>query len=157
VGTAHQIIKRWPISTTKSVAQPTKIPTENTQMPEYRRAYVPGGTFFFTLVTYQRNPLFSDPENIFRLRHAVATVRSEMPFGVTGAVVLPDHIHFLWTLPVGDQAYSKRVGRLKVIFTQSLQGNIMSGKSLIIPRTSHPYPSPHAGRGRGGVGCFYYK
>ena len=106
-------------------------------MPEYRRAYVPGGTFFLTLVTYQRNPLFSNLENIPLLRHAVATVKSEMPFDVTGAVVLPDHIHFLWTLPVGDQAYSKRVGRLKVIFTQSLQGKGVLPQNVSYSRRKH--------------------
>ena len=91
-------------------------------MPEYRRVYVPGGTFFITLVTYQRKPLFSNIENISKLRGAVATVRFQMPFEIIGAVVLPDHIHFLWTLPADDQAYSKRVGRLKVLFTHSLRG-----------------------------------
>ena len=40
-----------------------------------------------------------------------------MPFDITAAVVLPDHIHFVWTLPQGDDNYSKRVGRLKVLFT----------------------------------------
>jgi putative transposase len=64
-------------------------------MPEYRRAYLPGGTFFLTLVTYHRTPLFSEPENISRLRSCVAKTRTEMPFELTGAVVLPDHIHFL--------------------------------------------------------------
>jgi putative transposase len=95
---------------------------KNGQMPEYRRAYVPGGTFFLTLVTYHRNPLFSNPENISDLRCAVATIKSEMPFEIAGAVVLPEHIHFLWTLPCNDHAYSQRVGRLKVLFTQSLRG-----------------------------------
>lgn len=49
-------------------------------MPQYRRSYVPGGTFFLTLVTYQRIPLFSNPENISRLRNAVAKMRTEKPF-----------------------------------------------------------------------------
>jgi putative transposase len=61
-------------------------------MPEYRRAYVPGGTFFLTLVTYHRTPLFSQPENIARLRAALAKTRTERPFEITGAVVLPDHL-----------------------------------------------------------------
>lgn len=78
-------------------------------MPEYRRIYVLGGTFFITLVTYQRKPLFSNPENISKLRHAVATVRSEMPFEIVGAVVLPNHIHFLWIL----QEYLRRRGSEK--------------------------------------------
>ena len=37
-------------------------------MPNYRRLYVPGGTYFFTIVTYQRQPIFADSENISRLR-----------------------------------------------------------------------------------------
>ncbi|MGB5969561.1 MAG: transposase [Spirulinaceae cyanobacterium] len=91
-------------------------------MPKYRRAYLPGGTFFLTLVTYQRTPLFSQPENIQLLRAALAKTRSEKPFEIIGVVVLPDHLHFLWTLPPGDIAYSNRVSRLKVLFTRSLRG-----------------------------------
>ncbi len=89
-------------------------------MPNYRRMYVPGGTYFFTIVTYQRQPIFANPENISRLRKTIATVKTEMPFTIIGAVVLPDHLHFLWQLPPGDRAYSKRIGKMKVLFTQSL-------------------------------------
>lgn len=106
-------------------------------MSEYRRVYVPGGTFFITLVIYQRKPLFSNIENISKLRCAVATVRSEMPFEIIGAVVLPDHIHFLWTLPADDQAYSKRVGRLKVLFTQSLRGKGALLQNISTSRSKH--------------------
>lgn len=90
-------------------------------MAEYRRKYLPGGTFFLTLVTYNRTPLFANPENVSHLRNAIATTRAEMPFEITAAVVLPDHLHFLWTLPPTDTNYSQRVGRLKVLFTQSLR------------------------------------
>lgn len=106
-------------------------------MSEYRRAYVPGGTFFLTLVTYQRTPIFSNPENISRLRSALKTMRAEMPFEVTAAVVLPDHLHFLWTLPTNDQAYSKRVGRLKVLFTQSLRGKQALPQNVSNSRQKH--------------------
>jgi len=54
-------------------------------MPKYRRAYIPSGTFFLTGVTYQRTPLFSQPENITRLRTALAQTRTERAFQV-----LPD-------------------------------------------------------------------
>ncbi len=91
-------------------------------MPNYRRFYLPGGTFFLTLVTYNRTPLFSESENVSRLRNAVAAIKSEQPFEILGAVVLPDHIHFLWKLPPNDTAYPKRLGRIKVLFTQSLRG-----------------------------------
>jgi REP element-mobilizing transposase RayT len=93
-------------------------------MSNYRRVYIPGGTVFLTLVTYQRYPIFSKPENVSLFRHAVANIRSEMPFEIIGAVVLPDHIHFIWTLPNDDQNYSKRVGKIKVLFTKSLGVNL---------------------------------
>jgi len=79
-------------------------------MPNYRRAYTPGGAIFLTLVTFDRSPIFAEPENVKRLRHAAAIVKREMPFDITAAVVLPDHLHFLVTLPPGDSHYSKRVG-----------------------------------------------
>ena len=90
-------------------------------MSEYRRVYVPGGTFFFTLVTYKRIPLFQETQNVKSLRVAIARTRSELPFEIVGAVVLPDHLHFLWTLPANDSAYSKRISRLKVLFTRLLK------------------------------------
>ena len=76
-------------------------------MPTYRRAYLPGGTFFLTLVTLNRAPLFADPENVARLRAAVAATKAERPFEVSAAVVLPDHMHFIWTLPSGDPDFSR--------------------------------------------------
>ena len=106
-------------------------------MPKYRRAYFPGGTFFLTLVTYHRTPLFSQPENIARLRTALAKLRKEKPFEITGAVILPDHLHFLWTLPPGDTAYSYRVSRLKVLFTRSLRGTNSLPKNVSASRRKH--------------------
>ena len=90
-------------------------------MSQYRRSYVPGGVFFLTLVTYQRIPIFSEADNISLLRKAIAKMRQEQPFEITAAVVLPDHLHFIWSLPPDDSNYSQRVSRLKVLFTRSLQ------------------------------------
>ena len=106
-------------------------------MPQYRRAYVPGSTFFLTLGTYNRMPLFADPHNISRLRSALATVRQEHPFETVAAVVLPDHLHFLWTLPLTDSDFSKRVGRLKVLFTQALQKQQRAPQDISPSRLSH--------------------
>lgn len=89
-------------------------------MPEYHRAYVPGGTFFLTLVTFERQRLLAEPDNAARLRRALAAVKRERPFQAIAAAVMPDHIHFVWTLPDGDGDFSSRVGRLKVLFTRSL-------------------------------------
>ncbi len=106
-------------------------------MPEYRRFYQPGGTFFLTIVTYNRQPIFSNPENINKLRQAIATVKSEMPFDIVAAVVLPDHLHFLWKLPSKDLNYSKRVGRLKSLFTKALRGNNSLPQNVSISRQKH--------------------
>jgi putative transposase len=105
-------------------------------MPEYRRAYIPGGTLFLTLVTYQRQPIFSHPDNISRLLSAIAIARTEMPFEIT-AVVLPDHIHFIWMLPPSDSNYSRRVGRMKALFTQSLRGKKSLPQTVSLSRRKH--------------------
>ena len=98
-------------------------------MSEYRRAHIPGSSVFITLVTYQRRKLFVAAENIDKLRQTCATVIAEKPFAIAtlscrieAAVILPEHIHFLWRLPPDDSDYSYRVGRMKVLFTRALRG-----------------------------------
>lgn len=91
-------------------------------MPNYRRARIPGGTFFLTLVTHHRKPLFQSSDRVQALRQAISQVKTEAPFEIVAAVVLPDHIHFIWKLPTGDANFSRRVSRLKVLFTRSQLG-----------------------------------
>jgi REP element-mobilizing transposase RayT len=70
-------------------------------MPNYRRAFVPGGCFFFTVsLLERRRTLLVD--HIAILREAVATSRQNHPFTIDAFVVLPDHLHTVWTLPPGD-------------------------------------------------------
>ena len=115
-------------------------------MPQYRRMRVPGGTYFLTLVTYQRQPLFAEEENVAKLRRAIcplgshfviATTKKEKPFNLIGAVVLPDHLHFIWTLPPNDANYSLRVSRLKVLFTRSLENYQSLPKKISYSRQKH--------------------
>ena len=89
-------------------------------MPDYRRAFVPGGTFFFTLCVHKHRRIFANETNVQLLRNAVHTVKTEWPFEIVGAVVLPDHLHWIWTLPPNDSNYSRRIGRIKAIFTRQL-------------------------------------
>ena len=84
---------------------------------EYRRSYQPGGSFFFTLVTHRRQHLFSIPENIDRLRNAFRREKEKYPFVVEAIVILPDHLHAIWTLPEGDTQYSVRWSRIKRYFS----------------------------------------
>jgi putative transposase len=104
-------------------------------LPDYRRAYVPGGTVFLTLVTYRREPILDGPDNVARLRQAIRQVMRGAPFRIPAGVVLPDHAHFLWTLPRGDADYPRRVGRMKVLFTRSLPGRGVA--SLEVSRSRH--------------------
>lgn len=106
-------------------------------MPNYRRAYVPGGIVFLTVVTHRREPTLDGPDNVERLRQAIERVMRDAPFRIPAAVVLPDHAHFLWALPRGDADYSSRVGRMKVLFTRSLPGRGGAGPSVSPSRRRH--------------------
>ena len=82
-------------------------------MATFRRAYAPGGTFFFTLVTCRRVPVLAHPELLRALREAMTRVRRELPFRVIAMVVLPDHLHCIWKLPEGDSDYPRRWSLIK--------------------------------------------
>jgi putative transposase len=60
----------------------------------YRRVYIKGGCYFFTVVTEKRRKFFADADNVERLRMAFKTVMKKRPFVIDAAVVLPDHLHF---------------------------------------------------------------
>jgi putative transposase len=85
---------------------------------DYRRVFLHGGTFFFTVVTYKRNPIFSNPENIQLLRNAFRYTLDRHPFSVVASVILPDHMYFIWTLPEDDSDYSTRWRLIKSHFTR---------------------------------------
>lgn len=106
-------------------------------MPNYRRLYVPGGTVFVTIATHRRVPLFEDAANVVRFREAVRTVMKDLPFDFVAAVILPEHMHLLWTLPTEDADYSKRIGRIKVEFTHSLRGVRAAPKHVSRSRRKH--------------------
>lgn len=84
----------------------------------YRRAKTPGATYFFTVVTHQRQPLFCDTQTIALLRTAFRTVKTNHPFTIDAVVVLPDHLHCLWTLPEADANFSTRWRLIKSEFSR---------------------------------------
>jgi putative transposase len=88
-------------------------------MPEYRRNRVPGATYFFTVnLLNRRSDLLVT--HIDALREAVRRVRRRSPFHIDAWVVLPDHMHCLWTLPEGDSDFPRRWWTIKVRFSKSL-------------------------------------
>ena len=77
-------------------------------MKDLRRYYNVGGTYFFTVVTNRRRQLLCDSEVRWALRNAIHHVRTRYPFQIVAWVLLPDHLHCIWTLPDGDADYSTR-------------------------------------------------
>jgi len=87
---------------------------------QYRRDYTPGASYFFTLVTFQRRPLFDQADNVARLRKAFSDEMVRRPFHIDAIVILPDHIHAIWTLPDDDADYSIRWRNIKRAFTLAI-------------------------------------
>jgi putative transposase len=77
-------------------------------MSNYRRAYLSGGCFFFTLVTHDRQRLFDGDRTVARLREGFRRTMAKHPFEIHAIVILPDHLHTVWRLPDGDGDYSLR-------------------------------------------------
>jgi putative transposase len=88
----------------------------------YRRDRTPGGTYFFTAVTARRRPLLV--AHIDVLRKAFRYVLGLRPFQLDAIVVLPDHLHTVWTLPMGDADYSVRWMLLKREFSRAVPRQI---------------------------------
>ena len=84
----------------------------------YCRAKTPGATYFFTLVTHQRRPILCQTENIDLLRDAFRYVIKQHPFKIDGIVILPDHLHTIWTLPETDAYFSTRWRLIKSYFSR---------------------------------------
>jgi putative transposase len=88
-------------------------------MPNYRRCRAEGGTYFFTVVTEGRIPFLCEPRARALLRRCLRDCRERWPFHLDAIVLLPDHLHAIWTLPLREADYSKRWGWLKKEFTKA--------------------------------------
>jgi putative transposase len=99
-------------------------------MTNCRRNFLAGGTFFFTVnLTDRRLRLLTD--HIDELRAAVREVRERHPFTIDAMVVLPDHVHAVWTLPEGDSNYGSRWRLIKSTFSRSLPAvELVSGSRV---------------------------
>ena len=88
-------------------------------MPNYRRAFVPGGCWFFTVNLLERGTSLLT-ENIDTLRDATRRTMRSDPFRINAFVVLPDHMHAIWTLPPGDADFSTRWRLIKTRFARAI-------------------------------------
>ncbi len=93
-------------------------------MSDDRRAYRPGGTYFFTLVTHSQVKRFADPHEVERLRTAFRHVVAKRPLVIDAIVILPDHLHTLWTLPEGAPDFSTRWRLIKHTFSVGAQAPV---------------------------------
>jgi putative transposase len=114
-------------------------------MSAYIRPKVPGAAVFFTVNLVDRGAR-TLVEHIDALRTAVRVTKAERPFRIDAWVVLPDHMHAVWTLPEGDADYSGRMAAIKARFTAGLR---RSGfRPTAVPRNGH---GANGGRKRVGL------
>jgi putative transposase len=88
-------------------------------MPNYRRSNIAGGTYFFTLNSFRRRPILTAESLRHALRLAIQKTRLTHPFEIDAWVLLPDHLHCIWTLPQGDADFSVRWSMIKRLVSQA--------------------------------------
>ena len=88
-------------------------------MPNYKRKFRSGGTYFFTLATYNRQKIFSSDNARSCLHTAIVETQKTHPFEMQAIVLLPEHLHCIWKLADGDDNFSVRWGKIKRLFTIS--------------------------------------
>jgi len=82
-------------------------------MSRYRRTNTAGATYFFTVVTYRRQAILCNAPVREALRDAIVAVREQRPFTIDAWVLLPDHLHCIWTLPPDDVDFPLRWSMIK--------------------------------------------
>src|SRR3954468_106517 len=92
-------------------------PGPASHMVRYRRNFVSGGTYFFTVTLADRRST-ALVDHIGALREAFRVTRRELPFAVDAIVILPEHLHVLMTLPIDDADYSARWRKIKSLFSR---------------------------------------
>ncbi len=89
-------------------------------MPNFRRTWLSGGTYFFTVNLLQRHNNDLLVTHINELRHVVNDVKTRFPFKIHAWVVLPEHLHCIWELPPSDADFATRWRLIKMNFSKSL-------------------------------------
>lgn len=92
-------------------------------MPNFRRVWVPGASYFFTVNLHDRSRALL-VEQVGALRAAFREAARVRPFEITAAVVLPEHLHCLWRLPEGDADNATRWRHIKTLFTRAVHDEL---------------------------------
>jgi len=106
-------------------------------MSRYRRANTPGATYFFTVVTYRRRGFLCDADVRIALREAINRVRSQYPFFIDAWVLLPDHLHTIWTLPPDDARFGLRWQQIKRFVTLRCGERLHQASWMTDSKTRH--------------------
>jgi putative transposase len=88
-------------------------------MSSYIRPRQPGASIFFTVALADRGAR-TLVDQVEALRQAVRVTKAERPFRIDAWVVLPDHMHCVWTLPEGDADFSTRWSVIKARFSRAM-------------------------------------
>jgi len=105
-------------------------------MPRYRRAH-DGQTYFFTLVSFRRRPILCSSPIRHALRAALIEVRQRRPFDIDAWVLMPDHLHCIWTLPTDDHDFSTRWALIKRLVAHSCADGVDDGWRPTPSRVKH--------------------
>jgi putative transposase len=106
-----------------------ELPRYDAPMPNYRRAKVAGGTFFFTVTLADRRSDLLVKE-IDRLRRIYVDVAKRRPFETVAICILPDHLHAIWSLPVDDDDFAIRWSLIKNGFSRGLSAASRSSSKV---------------------------
>lgn len=102
-------------------------------MSNYRRLYQRGGCYFFTVVTYKRAPILIN--YVDRLRESFRYAIDKLPFTIDAIVIMPDHLHCIWTLPEDSKDFSKRWFYVKQYFSRGISADVNGrGEKLVWQR-----------------------
>jgi len=95
-------------------------------MSEYHRLYRQQGWYFFTVVTYCREKILIQLDNLIRRRQSFRYLMKKLPFKMDAVVILPDHIHCIWRLPSDDGDFSTRWKLIKRYFSIGMNAPLTS-------------------------------
>jgi putative transposase len=107
-----------------------KINKEKDFFMQYVRSDIKGATYFFTVNLADRNKTIL-VDKIKTLRSVIKTVRKSHPFTIEAMVVLPEHLHTIWTLPEGDNNYPIRWSLIKAGFSRKIAKTEVCSKSRV--------------------------